>query len=101
MPLSSSPTYAEVKAAYAANVGYDLDGDVAACREFIKACRLLLSPQFGVKRASHGGRGAEEVELDQTLVEKQLNAALAWFAANSASSQAASVIHPDFNGFRD
>lgn len=109
MPLAANPTRDEVYAAYEANSGYDLEGDVTKAREFIRACRLMLSPRFSIKRMSHGmsrGGGGEEVELDQKLIENQLNDALAWLSANDTTTLAPNpggggVIHPDFSGFRD
>lgn len=108
MALGTNPTFAEVKAAYAANVGYDLESSTAMAKEFIKACRLLLSPQFSVKSMSHGlsrGGGGEQVELDMAFVERQLQAALAWLQATDPdlcpSPGGGGVVHADLSGFRE
>ena len=108
MSLAANPTRDEVYAAYEANSGYDLENDVVKAREFIKACRLMLSPRFSIKRMSHGlsrGGGGEEVELDQSFIENRLEEAMAWLAANDTTTLAPSpggggVVHPDFTNFR-
>lgn len=108
MSLAANPTRDEVYAAYEANCGYDVENDVAKAREFIKACRLMLSPRFSIKRMSHGlsrGGGGEEVELDQTLIRDQLADALKWLKANDTTTLAPNpggggVVHADFTDFR-
>jgi hypothetical protein len=84
MPLSSTSTRAEVLAAYADNAGYDVNNSVSQCKDFIVACRLLLSPQYQLKRVNHGGAsrgsGGEEAEVDQQLILAQLAEAKAWLA---------------------
>lgn len=101
MPLSSSSTRAQVLAAYADNAAYEENGSLSQARTFVTACRLLLSPQHNVKRASHGGRGAEEVELDLTLIRDELKAAQDWVNLTAGAQSGSSVVHPDFTNFRD
>lgn len=108
MSLAANPTRDEVYLAYEANSGYDIANDPAQAREFIRACRIMLSPRFSVKRSSHGlsrGGGGEEVELDQKLIERQLHDASAWLQGNDATFAAAggggyvlSEIDADFRG---
>jgi len=78
--LSSTSTLVEVQAAYDDNAGYAEDGSAAMARTFITACRILL--RRVPKRASHGGRGAEEVELDPTMIREELKAAQQWLATD-------------------
>lgn len=111
MPLSSASTRAEVLAAYADNASYDVDSDVAKCKAFIVACRLILSPQFQLKRVNHGGAsrgsGGEEAEVDQNLILKQLAEAKAWLATADPTGGAADpggggVVHLEMSStFRD
>lgn len=103
MPLSSTSTRAEVLAEYADCCGYDVDGSVELCKRFIKACRLLLSPLHTIKRSSHGGRQGNEVELDQSVIQKELDKALAWHRAASPTDPVTGgggVVFPDFSAFR-
>lgn len=108
MPLPANPTRPQVLNAYDENSDYDLVGSVVKCREFIRACRLLMSPRFLMKRASHGlsRGGGEEVEIDQKFIAEVLAQAEAWLTANDTSSLAPNpggggVVHPDFASFRD
>ena len=82
--LDSSSTFDEVYAAYADNASYCEDGSVAKARGFITACRLLLLQL--PRRATHGGRGAEEVEMDVQRIQDELKAAKQWLVVNDGSS---------------
>lgn len=101
MALSSLSTRADVLAAYADNSAYEENESVAEAKAFATACRLLLSPRFSVKRTSHGGGSGEEVELDLNIIQKQLDDARQWVAANAPAANGTGVIHPDFTDFRN
>lgn len=108
MSLAANPTRNEVYLAYEANSGYDIENDTVKAKEFIRACRIMLSPRFSVKRSSHGlsrGGGGEEVELDQKLIERQLHDAVSWLQGNDSTFATAggggyvlSEIDSDFRG---
>lgn len=89
-----------ILAAYHENADYDLDGSTGKARAFIVACRQLLAIDVSVKRSAHGGRGGNEVELDQTLIERQLNDARQWLAAAIAASSGGSVVLADLSDLR-
>jgi len=77
-----TPSLADAKAAYYFNASYDgPGGSVAMATAFIAACRLLLV--LLSKRVAHGGR-AEESEVDQTLIERQMKEAKVWCYAQNA-----------------
>jgi hypothetical protein len=99
MALSSLSTRQEVLDAYADNSAYEENESVAQAKAFASACRLLLSPRFSVKRTVHGSRG-EEVELDLTVIQKQLDDARHWIAANAPAANGSGIIHPDFTDYR-
>lgn len=90
----------EVLAAYANNAGYEENESLSQAKAFATACRLLLSPRFSVKRSAHGGSNGEEVELDLTVIQKQLDDARAYVATNAAAESGTGVVHPDFTDFR-
>ena len=94
-------TYKELLEAYDTNADYEEVGSVAKCRAFITACRRLLSPGVSPKRSVHGGRGAEEIEVDLTVLRDQLNAAQQWLADYDAGEIGSHVVHSDFTNFRD
>lgn len=97
-------TLAEALDAYDTNADYAEVGSASKCAAFITACRRLLSPGVSPKRNVHGGRGAEEIELDLTVIQEQLRDAQRWLQANpsaSAGGAASAVTHVDFTGFRD
>lgn len=96
-------TDAQIDALYAAyhdNLDYDLVESQAKARAFVAACRGLLSPDVTVKRSAHGGRGGNEVELDQTLLRQQLLDAQRWLAQTVAASSGGSVVLADLSDIR-
>ncbi len=100
MALTSASTTDAAFAQYENAANYESTG-IADCRLFIEACRFLLSPRRTVKRSAAGGRGGSEVELDQTLIAAELEAARQWLATALATlADGGGVIHPDFTDFR-
>lgn len=97
--LTSSSTIEEVLAEYEDTCDYADPADVAKARRFAKACQVLLVrlPQ----RASHGGRGGEEIQHQLGLYENRLREARLWLDANGGGDLTSSVRHVDFRGFRD
>jgi hypothetical protein len=93
--------FATLAAAYDTNADYEETSSATKARAFITACRRLLSPAVSPKRNVHGGRGAEEIELDLTIVRAELVAAQEWLADYVASTGGDNVVHVDFCGFRD
>lgn len=91
---------AAILAAYHDNADYDLVGSTTKAREFILACRQLLAPDVSVKRSAHGGRGGNEVELDQTLIQAQSLAAQRWLTASIAASSNGSIVLADLSDIR-
>jgi hypothetical protein len=92
--------YADAKAAYLANADYDVTSDAAKARLFLVACRSLL---FLMGKRSRTGAN-QEIEIDPTIVQTEMQRAIDWLSVNSSvsSSAAASpdVILPDFHSFR-
>ncbi|MDE2100771.1 MAG: hypothetical protein KGL39_26230 [Patescibacteria group bacterium] len=91
--VTGTTTLPQLKQLYLANAGYAEDNSVAAARAFVSACRglIVMLPA----KSAHGKGGS--VEFDPAMVQKQLEEARAWIAANSAPG----VIHPSFGNFRD
>lgn len=94
--LDSSSTLAEVQAAYDDNASYAEDDSTAKAAAFVTACRFLLRRL--PRRAAHGGRGAEEVELELRLIREELNAASQWLAVKGATG--GGIKHVSFENFR-
>lgn len=95
MPLSSTSTLAEIKAAYADNASYEANDSVSQAQAFIAACRLLLLKL--PKRTVTGNR--YELELDLDLIRDELEAAKRW-ASVRGSNDSGNVIFPSFDNFR-
>lgn len=97
--LSSASTIAQVEAAYADNASYLEDGSVSKCKAFITACTLLL--QARPSKATHGGAGAESIELNLDVLQKQLESARQWFVANGGTSAGSGVQFVDLGNYRE
>lgn len=92
-------TLQSVLSDYETNASYREDNDASKALAFISACTKLLT-----KLPSRSGKsGGAEVEIDVTLVEKQLLRAEAWLDSHRSETDLLtnpSVIHPDFTNFR-
>lgn len=98
--LTSASTLAQIEAAYADNASYLEDASVAKCKAFITACTLLL--QRTPSKAAHGGVGAESVEINLDVLQKQIESARQWLVANGgASSGGASVTFAGLEDYRE
>ena len=96
--LSSTSTYAEVKAAYYDNASYEEDASVSKAAAFITACRFLL--QQDPKKA--GWREGSSQEWDPEVLERQMNEARAWKASQVAvTAGGPGSIYASFENFRD
>lgn len=99
--LTSASTLAQAKASYLDNASYAEDSSVAKCKAFITACRFLLLMM--PKRASHGGRTGEEIEIAPDVIQAEKEAAEAWLAgqpADDGTGGGAGVVHCDLSDFR-
>ena len=97
--LDSNSTRADVLAAYADNASYQEDNSLTKAKAFITACRLLLSPKHSAKRSR--GANSAEIELDLSLISRQLDDAQSWATARDTAAAGSSVTHLSFDGFRD
>ena len=88
--LDSTSTDAEVFAAYEDNASYLEDDSATKAAAFITACTFLLR-----RMAKSAGEGPANVTLSPELIEKQLEEAKVWLAANSTDTNAG-VIHYSF-----
>lgn len=99
MSLSSASTNTEVKAAYDDNCGYDLDDDVTKCKEFIRACRILVR-----RMAEEIRTGNSSVSDTYKKIQDELKKAESWWTANdtaAATSTAESLVRGfGFEDFR-
>lgn len=95
--LTSSSTSAEIEAAYLDNASYEEDEDVGKCKAFLTACRIILFKR--PQRSAHRGAGSE-MQWDLRLIQKEIDRAEAWLAAQAGMSGATdNVVHPDFSFF--
>lgn len=100
--LTSASTLAQVRAAYMDGASYAEDASPSKCKAFITACRFLLLMM--PKRASHGGRQGEEIEIDPSVIQEEKEAAENWLSGNDptgSGSAGGGIVHVDFNGFRE
>jgi hypothetical protein len=84
VPLDSSSTLAQIKAAYADNADYDDAADashVAKAKAYRHACRLLL-----VRLPKVSGQGVEVLHLSPELIAKELEKVVAWLGSHDAAS---------------
>lgn len=96
--LNGSSTLAQVQAAYDNNASYAEDGDVAKCRAFLTACRILLRrmpAESGTREAHH--------RLNPELIQKEMTEARSWLDANDTgptSQRGPSTSVASFREFR-
>ncbi|OHB82787.1 MAG: hypothetical protein A2V98_25835 [Planctomycetes bacterium RBG_16_64_12] len=95
--LSGASTLAEVLAAYDDTASYAEDSNVAKAATFVTACRILLRRL--PKRAAHGGRGAEEIEIDPVVLRDEMRAAQKWLDARNLTNTPARAF--SFANFRE
>ena len=81
MALTATSTPAEITTAYRESCDYDLDGDVAKCKEFIRACRFILETSAAEFEAA-GVRVHDDYRRIRELLEK----AEAWRAIHDSTA---------------
>jgi hypothetical protein len=97
--INSTSTLAEVQAAYDDNASYAEDGDVAKCKSFITACRILIrrTPKESGSREAH-------MALTPDLLLKEIERAEEWQEAHDTSSSTSTggprVTRASFENFR-
>jgi hypothetical protein len=103
--LSSASTLQQVLDSYDDNASYAEDGSIPKCKAFATACRIILRRR--PKRARAGGASGqgEEIELDLTLIQKELDKAEAWLSTNGGTPVVAGAggggyLHVDLRDFR-
>lgn len=96
MTLTSASTLAQCQAAYDDNASYEEEASPTKARAFITACRVLI--RRIPRRATHGGRGGEEVEMAVEAYRQEINEAKRWLAVHGTS--AAGVTVASFENFR-
>jgi hypothetical protein len=98
--LEPTATLAEVKARYEATSTYDVAVDLTMCREFIQACRILIS-----RTADETRQGSAALRDSAGKYRQEMDAAKAWLAARdeafagSAGGGSVRVVSP--SGIRD
>jgi hypothetical protein len=96
--INSSSTLAQVEAAYDDNASYVEDSDVAKCRAFITACRIL-------RRKLPLESGTKEVHMRNADLAADIERAESWLNANAPGSTSAGntgprVTRSSFENFR-
>lgn len=66
---------------YATYLDYDLEASIARAKLFVKSARMLL--RIPLTRTASAARG-EEAEFDPTIVERELDKAVAWLRQRQA-----------------
>jgi len=100
MPLTSASTTAEWAASYEDNADYDVPADIAKCRLFITACRVLKRRMLQGATNPSGSSASDTYEK----YEQEEKRAIAWLATNDPDAATAAgsgyVRHSDFSTFR-
>lgn len=99
MSLSSTSTYAEIKAAFVNNASYRSDSTGAKCDAFIEACEILSAMPARMRIGAASGAG-QEIEFDAEVLQKKIELAEQWRAAN-VHPTAGRTTYGDFSSFRD
>lgn len=94
MPLSSSSTLDQVKAAYDDNSNYAADGSVGECQAFIQAGVMLLR-----RLPAETSKEGQTLRLQLDLIQDEIKFARAWLATAGASA-GGGVLYSDFSDFR-
>jgi hypothetical protein len=100
-PISSTSTFAEVEAAYDDNASYAEEASPTKARAFITAATILLR-----RMPEASGTREANFQYRMDLIEKQIQQARDWLAANDNSSSSANTRGPgvkrlDFRNSRD
>lgn len=95
MALTSSSTIDEIITEYVDASGYDIDGSVANCKLFIRACRILL-----LKRPDSVTIDGVSTRFDAKRIEAQQRRAEAYLAANDTSARKRSARYWDMGDLR-
>jgi hypothetical protein len=93
--LSASSTLAEIRQQYVANAGYAAAGSASMAADFIEAATALL-----VMLPTTAESGQKTVGFSVASVEKAIQRAQQWHAANRAASSAGLRVF-DLSGVRD
>jgi len=91
--LTSSSTFADVKAAYDDNASYVEDDSATKAAAFVTACRFLLRQL--PKLAMQGG--TNQVQMSPELIRDEMRDAHQWLASKRTRG---GVVHPDFSNLR-
>lgn len=98
--LESTATLAQVKAQYEICSTYDLVADLTLCREFIQACRILIS-----RTSDETRQGSAALRDNAAKYRTELERAMAWLSARDAdfagAQTAGSVRVVSMAGIRD
>lgn len=93
--LSSSSTWAQIKAAYDDNASYEEDASVSKARAFVTACRMILR-----RLATKAKNGDSEIEFDTRIVQDEMKQAQRYVAAVDPTLSQGSVVHTTFEDLR-
>ena len=97
--INSSLTDAQIQAAYEDNASYAEENSVAKCKLFLTAARILLirlPEEFGTRHST--------TKFRMDLIQKEIESARAWLAANDTSSTGTSgpsYVRVDLSRSRD
>ena len=98
MALDKNSTFADVKAQYQDNAGYDITGSVSSARLFIEAIRHLR----GVVRAQRATGVDGGGEFEMATLDQEMKDAREYVRDNtSITTVGGAVIHTDMRSFRD
>lgn len=98
MTVSSASTFAEVQAEVEDTLDYAIDQSVAKCERFIRAAGIYL-----VRHSEEIRKDSHSVRDDYRRIEKLLDEAQDWYAANGGNASVAGdpeVIHGSLRGYR-
>jgi hypothetical protein len=83
MPITSTSTIDQIKAAYVDNSAYDVNASVAQAKLFVQACRVLL-----LVMPKMAGQDRATLSLSPELVAQQLADATRWLGGQADTTAA-------------
>lgn len=96
----TTPTLADVRAAYIDYSDYESESSPERARSFLTAARRLLV----MLPASAVGKDRSQVDFETQAIREEIKACQAWLAANpstTAQQNDPRVLHHDFTEFTD
>ena len=94
MSLTSSATPDQIKTEYRTCCVYDVNNSPSLCARFIAACRYILG------EITRGTKDGKSFEQSHPFIQRELDAALAWYSSNGPNAPTGGTSYVSFQDFR-